>query len=107
MEKTGGEEPGLIDAFLSTYDRYQTREAYGHDLRDFFGEGELAPSDLRRVSPEKVGAYLQETESENGPTAARRRGAALRSIYRWAEGEEIVRREKARAIYRASEEALD
>ena len=95
MSEENSSEKGLIKAFLQTYDRLQTRKSYRHDLQSFFGETArgASPEDREDVTvgwaealasgPEEVAGYLRRVAEEKGPSAARRRRAALRSFYRW------------------------
>lgn len=94
---------GLIEAFLSTYDRARTRKAYGHDLRDFFGAGPeevLSKEKALGPSEEDVQAYLRRVRSEKGPAAARRRKMAIRAFYKW-----LVRRAREAKAPASAEEA--
>lgn len=105
-EGEGGED-GPIASFLKTYDRRRTREAYGHDLRDFFGVEEITPNDAEAQGEEAVRTYLEEAKETAGPTAAGRRRAALRAFYRWARREGIVSKETASEVRSAAVPASD
>jgi site-specific recombinase XerD len=113
-----GSSEDPVGAFLQTYERARTREAYGHDLRAFFEQaaeqsperspeqpsGQVAPTraEVAGVQPEEVAAFLERAREEKGPTAAKRRGAALRAFYRWAREEGIVSKETAETIREAA-----
>lgn len=106
-KERGGDETGegdLVEAFLSTYDRFRTQKSYRHDLRDIFGDEDLTPDSLE-VRPEKIREHLLSVAREKGKSAFKRRSAALRSFFRWAEEEDHLSAGRAERAVEATDEA--
>lgn len=103
-EEGPGPEEDLIEPFLSTYDRLQTRKSYGHDLRDFFDAEEVRIEAVLSVSEGQVENYLARTKEEKGESAAARRASALRSFYGWVSEEGLLSEKKAKQVKEATYE---
>jgi integrase len=114
-ERKDVEEERLVEAFLRTYARLQTRKSYRLELEKFFvaigrgtfrgedskekdsmgenAEGEDSkeedskPKKLRSISEEDLKVYLRRAKRERGPSAARRGASALKLFFQWAEEE--------------------
>jgi len=99
-EKEDVEEERLVEAFLRTYARLQTRKSYRLELEKFFvaiGRGtfrgedsreeDSKPKKLRSISEEDLKVYLRRAKRERGPSAARRGASALKLFFQWAEEE--------------------
>jgi hypothetical protein len=92
----------LIDAFLERYERVRTREAYGHDLRDFFGDEVTDTDEAISREPADICGYLQRAKETSGPSSARRRSVALRRFYRWLKEKQGASPLSSRMLIRAT-----
>ena len=85
-----GPDGDLVERFVSTYGKPQTRRSYRSDIQQFFGQEPVTRQKAAQVRKEDILAFLKERADSAKRTTLERKLEAIRSLFRWLDKQNVT-----------------
>lgn len=85
-----GPDGDLVERFVSTYGKRQTRRNYRTDLRQFFGTEEVLRQEASRTQKGDFTEFLRKRVDSLKRTSLERKVETVRSFFRWVAEQDLI-----------------